>query len=644
MKNIKIKETYLLFLIVMGLISLSVYSTYALFTASTTINNVVGITASLTTNSAILEYEMMEVPAGTTKIIEVTVKNSYSQTLYYGAWYEILDGRTADFSMGLYTEKDNTGNTGQISAGGSATLLVGIRNCGDAPLLLNVGTVGSTTSSLGLSSPRTLIPTGWINEGCSSPEKTLASLGLESSLKTGTPDFSKISPLTTYTQNIANNQTVSLTDSTNTIRLGSTISFNSSTGKFTLGSTIANQTYGTSAVGKYTCASSSSTCTKAYKIVSATNGGISWDDDRDTVEPACDVEYGNAIAFGSTIVASGTGYKLSGTILFYDAVDLYDNPDLVNGYWSCCGDSSCTASNIFKVEYYEPTGSESGTVWGIYPRDLVVGTASVTKANVYTSTSSKNTADIGLFASTDNLANSYYFRGDVTNNYVSFAGKYWRIIRINGDGSIRMIYDGTSAYNNGISNSNRRATTSAYANYYDSTSNLVYSSNLIPNVLNTWYNSNLRNYGDFIQTSQFCSDEGGLYFRDDGEEYSNAYIRLVNSKNPTLVCPQNSYITSAKIGLITADEISMAGGVYGTTNNAFYLYMGTSFYTMTPYGFEMTGASEELRAKIFAYGSYLDTEETDSSIGIRPVISLKPDAITGGAGTKTNPFVVDQGE
>ena len=465
MKNIKIKETYLLFLIVMGLISLSVYSTYALFTASTTINNVVGITASLTTNSAILEYEMMEVPAGTTKIIEVTVKNSYSQTLYYGAWYEILDGRTADFSMGLYTEKDNTGNTGQISAGGSTTLLVGIRNCGDASLLLNVGTVGSTTSSLGLSSPRTLIPTGWINEGCSSPEKTLASLGLESSLKTGTPDFSKISPLTTYTQNIANNQTVSLTDSTNTIRLGSIISFNSSTGKFTLGSTIANQTYGTSAVGKYTCASSSSTCTKAYKIVSVTNGGISWDDDRDTVEPACDVEYGNAIAFSSTIVASGTGYKLSGTILLYDAVDLHDNSDMVNGYWSCCGDSSCTASNIFKVEYYESTGSESGTVWGIYPRDLVVGTASVTKANVYTSTSSKNTADIGLFASTDNLANSYYFRGDVTNNYVYFAGFYWRIIRINGDGTIRMIYDGTSAYDNGTSNSDRVAG-SAYFNEY----------------------------------------------------------------------------------------------------------------------------------------------------------------------------------
>ena len=60
---------------------------------------------------------------------------------------------------------------------------------------------------------------------------------------------------------------------------------------------------------------------------------------------------------------------------------------------------------------------------------------------------------------------SYYYRGNVTNNYVKFAGYYWRIIRVNGDNSIRMIYDGTSAHANGESSYDRVIGRSSY-NYY----------------------------------------------------------------------------------------------------------------------------------------------------------------------------------
>ena len=52
--------------------------------------------------------------------------------------------------------------------------------------------------------------------------------------------------------------------------------------------------------------------------------------------------------------------------------------------------------------------------------------------------------DEGLFMSEDDEGESYYYRGAVKNNYVSFAGNIWRIIRRNGDGSIRMIYSGKS--------------------------------------------------------------------------------------------------------------------------------------------------------------------------------------------------------
>ena len=52
--------------------------------------------------------------------------------------------------------------------------------------------------------------------------------------------------------------------------------------------------------------------------------------------------------------------------------------------------------------------------------------------------------DEGIYKTQDDWGDSYYFRGDVKDNWLKFAGYYWRIIRINGDGSIRVIYNGKS--------------------------------------------------------------------------------------------------------------------------------------------------------------------------------------------------------
>ena len=59
------------------------------------------------------------------------------------------------------------------------------------------------------------------------------------------------------------------------------------------------------------------------------------------------------------------------------------------------------------------------------------------------------TTDEGLFMAEDDEGESYYYRGAVKNNYVSFAGFIWRIIRRNGDGSIRMIYAGKKTNDTG---------------------------------------------------------------------------------------------------------------------------------------------------------------------------------------------------
>ena len=83
----------------------------------------------------------------------------------------------------------------------------------------------------------------------------------------------------------------------------------------------------------------------------------------------------------------------------------------------------------------------------------------------------------------DAYGDSYYYRGNVTNNYVLFAGKYWRIIRYNGDGTVRVIYDGTSAHANNDVSIDRQIGETAFNNYWkennakESTNSYVYYDN-----------------------------------------------------------------------------------------------------------------------------------------------------------------------
>ena len=131
------------------------------------------------------------------------------------------------------------------------------------------------------------------------------------------------------------------------------------------------------------------------------------------------------------------------------------------------------------------------------------------------------TTNEGMFATNDNQGTSYYFRGAVNNNWIKY-GKdssnkdiYWRIIRINGDNSIRMIYSGTvnPIYESSVVNSNRvlmqTATTGIGTTKFNSSSNraeyvgYMYTTNsqhgyqtssLIKNSVDNWFkNTTLNN-------------------------------------------------------------------------------------------------------------------------------------------------------
>ena len=275
----------------------------------------------------------------------------------------------------------------------------------------------------------------------------------------------------------------------------------------------------------------------------------------------------------------------------------------------------------------------------------------------------------GVYKAQDNDGDSFYFRGAVTNNYVKFAGFYWRIIRINGDGTIRMIYDGTSAHANGTSTTdsivaiqkfNANKNNNAYVGFryvLGEVHGLGAKSKALEQ-LETWYTNNLASYASKIDINAgFCGDRtftpiyGGT---GTTLTYYGGYTRLMTSKTPVLTCGDASDLYTINssnkgnksltypIGLIIADEVSMAGGLYGAVNQNYYLYNGQSYWTLSPTQFQGSSVDTFSASVFYVLSSgYLTATSANLANGIRPVINLKADTIFTGSGTMTDPYVVN---
>ena len=128
------------------------------------------------------------------------------------------------------------------------------------------------------------------------------------------------------------------------------------------------------------------------------------------------------------------------------------------------------------------------------------------------------TTDEGVYKTQDDRGYSYYFRGAVTNNWVKFAGYYWRIVRINGDGSIRVIYNGISTETTGDStminssqafNSSRDRSEYVGYMYTEGEQHGNTTNSPIKDILDTWYTTNIANKEYETQISKeagFCGD------------------------------------------------------------------------------------------------------------------------------------------
>jgi len=289
----------------------------------------------------------------------------------------------------------------------------------------------------------------------------------------------------------------------------------------------------------------------------------------------------------------------------------------------------------------------------------------------------------GVYEYTDDLGTSYYFRGAVQNNYVEFGGTLWRIVRINGNGTIRIALNqsiGTSAFNENY-NDNAYVGymygtpgSSAYAETHSNTNNST-----IKTYLDTWYQANLLQYEDKIADAIYCNDRTIAKFTyidfDEGEKTFSGngvgtevtayagYKRTFIDHTPSLVCTNSNDkftvcsslgngVLSHPIGLLTLDEYNMAGSgtldlisgnVYFYTNDvdAFYLYDANSdeYWSMTPVHNYIDEAY--IGTILSSDGSYpFYNTRLFSNDEVRPVVSLKSSSITGGNGTSTDPFVV----
>ena len=243
-------------------------------------------------------------------------------------------------------------------------------------------------------------------------------------------------------------------------------------------------------------------------------------------------------------------------------------------------------------------------------------------------TSSNNTNDAsGLYSSTATNTGepTYYFRGNVENNYVSFAGFTWRIVRINEDGTVRLIMQ------DGINNNTNYQFNSNYNNY----TYMYYTNSEVKPILENWYQENIE-----IKSNLTDKTVSGNYYCEQAKvkDYSdftdgNANMAISSNYIPSFKCStdgNNKGIVNGNIGLINYDELIYAGVKSGVS----YLYnLSIPWWTMSPAGVSTSNCAVAWDAQ-----TGLGSSGVYNKFTLRPVINLKTDVVVSGNGKSSNPY------
>ena len=387
--------------------------------------------------------------------------------------------------------------------------------------------------------------------------------------------------------------------------------------------------------------------------------------------------------YGTGWEANGTKFNLTGAAVTKDTyANSYSSlvgKYLPNSYLSSAGSNTAgtmkTTTNLDSVYYVVSATQDSFTYKQI--------------------TSNKNTTEALLASTEDDYGTSYYFRGAVKNNYVEFANKCWRIVRVGGDGSVKLILhnDNTAGAANPCDAANNSASaafarysgttyTSAFNSSYDdnayvgfmygtagssdyaSTHANTNKSTILTN-LETWYNNNLKTYKSVIDDTVWCNDKtnvtdttynpwnmsnvNGLGYAENVTFYG-ATQRLVSTSGsaggtgPSLKCNGELSKINSKVGLITADELAFAGYAFNINNTTTYLQENATevlWWSLSPRGFygNFLGSRAGVWGVLGSDGKF-DSTYVNFALGVRPSIFLISSINVTGDETSDNPYKV----
>ena len=277
----------------------------------------------------------------------------------------------------------------------------------------------------------------------------------------------------------------------------------------------------------------------------------------------------------------------------------------------------------------------------------------------------------------DAYGDSYYYRGNVTNNYVKFADKYWRIVRINGDGTVRVIYDGTSAHANGEASADRQIGTSAFNSSYNDNAYVGYmygktgastyadahantNNSTIKTYIDDWYKTNIvgTTNEQYLADNIFCNDRSmagnnsgtgagtsvtyyrwynGPWESENYSKYNKKMMLTCSQKNDAFTVSDTTNGNGAltyPVGLLSTDEIALAGG-WNAANSGYYLYSGQVWWASSPVYFN---GSFALVRFVDSNGSANDSNYVGDVGGVRPVFNLKAEVLLQGSGTAEDPY------
>ena len=433
--------------------------------------------------------------------------------------------------------------------------------------------------------------------------------------------------------------------------------------------------------------------THAVSSVTCKNGTVAkWDNATSSINLSsiktpdyCTIDFGDGYSVSLT-ATNGTVSPSNITVGYGGSASFTVTPN--SGYilelesHTCGGTlsgSTYTISNITSAKSCSITFKSSTPT--LYAKLLADKT---TRPGARTSFSSVLTTDNTktLYTGTENGTTVYYFAGNATDNWVKFGKNasnqdlYWRIIRTNSDGSVRLLYHGTSttatdAVINTSTAFNTTYNNPMYVGYMYGTSGSLANNRLntnnssIKDKIDTWYEQNMTSYTKYLSTTAvYCNDRSnpaGGYNTGNSTFYYGAYTRLITNKAPSYDCTatEDKFTVDTSTGngklkypiaLMTADEVSFAGGLWATNAPTWYYKNSangsstgsTWWWLLSPYSWN---GSYALVFRVFGSSNpgRLNNYRVYGASGVRPAISLKSCIkYSTGDGSAGTPYTIEE--